>query len=143
MKLDLSSLANAVSQLEDFIDNYDSDIVRQFPQIKDQMRAGVIQAFEFTYELSHKMIKRYLEQTSANPSEVDGLSFQGLIRRAKQQGLLRSEPDIWMQYRAERGTTSHTYDDEKAQSIFENIPEFLEEARHLLKELQERNKLLD
>ena len=35
------------------------------------MRASAIQAFEFTYELSVRMIKRYLEQVSANPAEVD------------------------------------------------------------------------
>ena len=57
---------------------YDSDIVRQFPIIRNQMRASAIQAFEFTYELSIRMIKRYLEQVSANPSEVDLLDFRNL-----------------------------------------------------------------
>ena len=67
MKLDLSSLGNAVAQLEEGLVLYDSDIVRQFPIIRNQMRGGAIQAFEFTYELSVRMIKRYLEQASAIP----------------------------------------------------------------------------
>ena len=143
MKLDLSSIEDAVAQLEDALVQCDSEIVRQFPQIRNQMRAGAIQAFEFTYELSVKMIKRYLEQVSANPAEVDELSFQDLIRRAGQQGLLRSELDAWMRHRANRGTTSHTYNDERAERVFRSIPEFLEEVRHLLKELQAKNELLD
>ena len=143
MKLDLSPMEDAVAQLEDGLVQYDSDIVREFPQIRNQMRAGAIQAFEFTYELSVRMIKRYLEQVSANPAEVDELSFQDLIRRAGQQGLLRSELDVWMAYRANRGTTSHTYNEERAERIFRGIPEFLEEMRHLLRELRARNELLD
>ena len=143
MKLDLSPMEDAVAQLEDGLVQYDSDIVREFPQIRNQMRAGAIQAFEFTYELSVGMIKRYLEQVSANPAEIDELSFQDLIRRAGQQGLVRSELDAWMRYRANRGTTSHTYSEERAERVFRGIPEFLEEARHLLRELQAKNELLD
>ncbi len=143
MKLDLTPLEDAVAQLEDGLVQYDSDIVREFPQIRNQMRAGAIQAFEFTYELSVGMIKRYLEQVSVNPAEIDELSFQDLIRRAGQQGLVRSELDAWMRYRANRGTTSHTYSEERAERVFRGIPEFLEEARHLLRELQAKNELLD
>ena len=143
MKLDLTPLEDAVAQLEDGLVQLESDIVREFPQIRNQMRAGAIQAFEFTYELSVRLTKRYLEQVSANPAEIDELSFQDLIRRAGQQGLLRSELEAWMRYRASRGTTSHTYNEERAERVFRDIPEFLEEVRHLLRELQVRNESLD
>ncbi len=143
MKLDLSSLENAIAQLEDSLALCGSDIVRQYPVIKNQMRAGAIQAFEFTYELSVRMIKRYLEQVSPNPSEVDRLPFRNLIRQAWQQGLLLSSVDAWMMYRAQRGATSHTYNNDRAEGIFQAIPQFLEEARYLLRELQERNELLE
>ncbi len=143
MNLDLSPLENAVAQLEEGLTLYDSDIVRQYPVIRNQMRAGAIQAFEFTYELSVRMIRRYLEQVSANPGEVDQLDFRNLIRSAGQQGLLRSELNAWMQYRANRGTTSHTYNEERAERVFRGIPDFLEEARHLLKQLREKNELLN
>ena len=143
MKLELTPLEDAVAQLEDGLVQYGSDIVREFPQIRNHMRAGAIQAFEFTYELSVGMMRRYLEQVSANPAEIDELSFQDLIRRAGQQGLLRSELEGWMRYRASRGTTSHTYNEERAERVFRDIPEFLEEARYLLKELQAKNDLLD
>ena len=56
---------------------------------------------------------------------------------------MRSELDAWMGHRANRGTTSHTYNDERAERVFQGIPEFLEEARYLLKQLQEKNEHLD
>ena len=135
MKLDLSSLGNAVTQLEEGLvsvrlrhraaipDNSEPDESRRYPSIRIHLR-----------ELSVRMIKRYLEQVSANPAEVDGLDFRTLIRRAREQGLLHSELDAWMGYRANRGITSHTYNEESAERVFQGIPEFLEEARHLLKE---------
>jgi phosphoserine phosphatase len=45
----------------------------------------------------------------------------------------------WKEYREERGATSHAYDEDKAQEVFESIPAFLEEAKYLLAKLQERN----
>lgn len=143
MKLELSPLENAVSQLEDALVQYESDVVRQNPQIRNQMRAGAIQAFEFTYELSVGMIRRYLEQVSANPSEVDHLEFRSLIRRASEQGLLRSDLAAWMEHRRNRGLTSHVYSEPMAERVFQAARDFLDDIRHLLKQLQERNELLD
>lgn len=143
MNLDLSPLENAVSQLEEGIILYDSEIVRQHPEIRNQMRAGAIQAFEFTYELSVRMIQRYLEQVSANPAEVDRLEFRNLMRRASEQGLLRSDLSSWMGHRRNRGLTSHVYNEAMAERVFQAAQDFLDEVRYLLRELQERNERLD
>ncbi len=143
MKLDLSSLENAVSQLEEALYLYDSDVVRRHPVMRTHIRAGAIQAFEFTYELSVSMIMRYLKEVSANPRQVDQLSFRNLMRRAAQYDLLLSEPGDWESYRTARGATSHTYNEELADRVFQGIPKFLDEARYLLKQLQEKNELLD
>ncbi|CDS53867.1 hypothetical protein [Polaromonas sp. CG9_12] len=43
------------------------------------MRNSVIQCFDFSYELSWKMLKRYLEATQASPAALDTASFQNLI----------------------------------------------------------------
>ena len=96
------------------------------------LRDGVIQRFEYTYELSWKMLKRYLEATLPNPEEVDGMTFQALIRTGSEQGLLLTCWDRWVDYRKARGTTSHVYDGEKAREVFAIVPAFLQEARFLL-----------
>ena len=77
------------------------------------------------------MIKRHLEQASENPAQFDEMSFSTIMREAFQRGLVRSELSIWKEYRKLRGTTSHTYDENKARVVFEIVPDFLEEARHL------------
>ena len=142
-ELDLSPLENAVAQLQEALELYDSDIVRQYPETRNHFRAAAIQAFEFTYELGIAIIKRYLKEVSANPSQVDQLSFRNLMRRAAQHDLLLAEPNHWEDYRAARGSTSHAYNEALAAWVFQGIPEFLDEARYLLKQLQERNDLLD
>ena len=64
-----------------------------------QIRDRLTQRFEFTYEISHKMLKRQLEMTSAissNPAGMaevipagfDEMSFQDLIRSGNENGLL-------------------------------------------------------
>jgi nucleotidyltransferase substrate binding protein (TIGR01987 family) len=130
--LDLTSLEKAVAQM-------DAGLQEALAASRSELlRDGVIQRFEYTYELSWKMLKRYLEGTLPNPEEVDGMSFQTLIRTGSEQGLLLSGWDTWVRYRKARGTTSHTYDEEKAREVFRIVPEFLQEARYLLDRLNEK-----
>jgi nucleotidyltransferase substrate binding protein (TIGR01987 family) len=130
IELDISPLEKAIAALEVALDRY-----AQEPD--DLIRDACIQRFEFTYELSHKMLKRFLEATSANPDEFDRMSFQDLIRAGSERGLLLSDWAVWRDYRAKRGATSHTYDAEKAAEVFAIVPAFLEEARYLLDHLRD------
>ncbi|SRR5271157_818807 len=132
--LDIGALEKAVSSLEAALARHD-----QTPG-DDMIRDACIQRFEFTYELSHKMLKRYLEATSANPDEIDNLSFQDLIRTGSERGLLLSDWSRWKDYRTARSTTSHTYDEDKAREVFAIVPEFLREARYLRDQLREELK---
>ena len=132
MTLDFSSLEKAISQLEEGL-----RIAGRAPDNK-LMRDGVIQRFEYTYELSHKMLKRFLEATEASPEQFDEMSFADLIRTASERGLVLQGWDKWSQYRKLRGTTSHTYDAKKAAEVFAVIPEFLDEARYLHQKLKSR-----
>lgn len=119
MKLDLSPLENAVIQLEEARTCYHSDIAISDPRLKRHLRAAVIQAFEFTYELSFKMVRRYLAAASANPSELDSRVFTEIIRDAFKQDLVQSGLPAWKEYRSNRGATSHAYNEKKAQDVFE------------------------
>ena len=104
-----------------------------------QIRDGLIQRFEFTYEISHKMIKRYLESASPTPQEYDAMPFADLIRSANEQSLLRSDWPTWRQYREMRSKTSHTYDEAIALEVVAAIPEFLQEAV----ELRDKRRIAD
>jgi nucleotidyltransferase substrate binding protein (TIGR01987 family) len=135
MSLDYSSLANAIAQLEKSIGFATSDMARQDADLFEQLRNSVIQCFEFTYELSWKMLKRHLEAVSANPEELDNSSFQNLIRMGNEKGLLRSDWLRWKAYRQARTDSSHTYDSSKAEAVYALAPDFLEEARFLYRQL--------
>lgn len=130
--LDLRSLEAAIARLAEALDANKRDPGNAF------IRDSVVQRFEFTYEMSHKMLRRYLDMTSPDPEEVARMSFQDLIRTGSEQGLLRSDWERWRQWRQARGITSHTYDEAKARQVISVLPEFLEEARHLCGQLRER-----
>lgn len=142
MNLDFSSLANAIGQLEKSISFAKSDMAKQNDDLFEQLRNSVIQCFEFTYELSWKMLKRYLEETAANPEEIDTSSFQNLIRMGNEQGLLRSDWLRWKIYRQARTNSSHTYDADKAAKVYEIAPDFLEEAKYLYAQLVKKDQTL-
>ncbi|TCK71126.1 nucleotidyltransferase substrate binding protein (TIGR01987 family) [Lonepinella koalarum] len=93
VKLDFSPLINAIERLKEGLIRYQTDIS------DIQIRDGLIQRFEFTYELSHKMLKRYLAQISPNPEQYDSMSFQDLIRSGNEKGLLLGEWKDWKTYR--------------------------------------------
>ena len=143
MRLDLTPLDDAIAQLEEALVYHPSDLALRDPALKLQLRAAAIQAFEFTYELSFKMIKRHLEQASENPARIDEMSFKAIMREAYQRGLVQSELSVWEEYRKFRGTTSHTYAEDKARAVFESVPDFLREARYVRAQLRERNESLD
>ena len=131
LNFDLTPLNNAIARLNEGLIRYQTDIS------DTQIRDGLIQRFEFTYEISHKMLKRFLEYTSANPAEFDGMTFQDLIRTANERHLLLGDWQSWKKYRDMRSRTSHTYDEETAILVVAGIPAFLAEAQYLQHSLQE------
>ncbi len=83
-------------------------------------------------------MRRHLAETEADPSAAAELTFNALIRRGYDLGLLEAELADWQDFRRSRGTTSHAYDSAKAQAVFEIIPMFLSEARFLLARIAAR-----
>ena len=139
MNIDFSPLANAISQLEKSIAFATSEMAENDKDLFEQFRNSVIQCFEFTYELSHKMLKRYLEETAANPEEIDLSTFQNLIRIGNEKGLLRSDWTVWRDYRHARSNSSHTYDSNKAEAVYHIAADFLAEAHYLYRQLQAKS----
>jgi nucleotidyltransferase substrate binding protein (TIGR01987 family) len=91
--LDLRSLVNAIDRLREGLARYQQDITDTL------IRDGLIQRFEFTYEVSQKMLKRYLEMASATPEQFDSMPFADVIRTGNEQGLLLSDWPRWRQFR--------------------------------------------
>ena len=104
----------------------------------DIIRDGLIQRFEFSYEISHKILKRFLQNISANSEQFDEMNFADLIRSANQQNLLLGNWQNWKKYRDMRNRTSHTYDEQVAIAIVAEFPDFLKEIKYLLVKIKER-----
>lgn len=139
MSLDYTPLGNAIAQLEKSLAYAHSPAALADPRLREQLRNSVIHCFEFTYELCWKMLKRYLEETEANPADMDMGTFQNLIRLGNERGLLRTDWSQWKTYRQARTDSSHTYDAAKAEAVFSIAPDFLMEAQALLLELTRRS----
>lgn len=92
-------------------------------------KQGVIQAFECTYELGWNTLKDYLVWQG-----ITGIvGSRDTIREGFSGGLL-ADGQGWMDMLIDRNRTSHTYNEEIAESILQNI-----QQRHhpLLKALEE------
>jgi nucleotidyltransferase substrate binding protein (TIGR01987 family) len=131
-QLDLSSIQKAVASLDEAVTEYQKNKNNKF------VRDATIQRFEYTYELSHKMLKRYLELTEPSAEEIDQMSFPNLIRTGSERGLILTGWDRWKIFRDARNLTSHTYNEKKASEVCDIIPHFLQDAQYLLSQLKGR-----
>jgi len=139
MKLDLSSLRKAVESLEKALQVANDGVFMS--QLNDEqkqtVRAGVIQNFEFTYELCWKFMQRWL-QVNLGSAYVAGVSRRQLFRLGAEHRLI-SDVNRWMEYHDARNETAHTYDENAAEDVFEAAQKFLADARGLLEALEARN----
>lgn len=77
---------------------------------------GMIQAFECTHELAWKMTKDFLEEKGN--SELFG--SKDTTRLAFKLGIIENG-EVWMDMIKSRNLTSHTYNEDTAQSIVADI----------------------
>lgn len=131
-KPNIQPFEKAILRLEEGLARYQGDVE------DTQIRDGLVKRVEFTYELGHRLLKRFLEYASPTPEQIDAMTFQDMIRTANEQGLLLGNWTNWRRYREMRGKTSHTYDEALAQEVVAGIPAFLDEARYLRDQLKRR-----
>ena len=105
-----SNYKKALSQLDSAV-----KLMRQ-RELSDLEKQGLIQAFEFTYELAWNTLKDYLLWQGIK--EITG--SRDTIREAFANGLV-ADGDAWMKMLADRNRTSHTYNEETAREITTNI----------------------
>lgn len=77
---------------------------------------GLIQAFEYTYELSWNMLKDYLE----DQGDINITGSRDAFRLAFKRELIE-EGEIWMDMVRSRTLTSHTYNEELAEKVADAI----------------------
>lgn len=107
------------------IENYQKAVQRlaeanleyQLHPENDVIRDGMIQRFEFTFELAWKASKEYLlEQGVSND-----LHFPKQVLRAAYENHMIDDEAVWLKMLTSRNSTSHIYDDRIAAAIAEDI----------------------
>ena len=84
--------------------------------ISDLEKEGVIQRFEFTHELAWNVMKDFFEYQGA--TNING--SRDATREAFKIGLI-ADGETWMDMIKSRNKTSHTYDEETANEIYNKI----------------------
>ncbi len=139
MPLHLDNLRDSIKALDELLTASEDDArMGRLSEIERiGIRAGVVKHFEITYELSWKLMARWLNANVASGT-ADGVTRRQLYRLSAANKLI-SDVDRWMQHHDARNTTSHIYDREKAQQVYEAVKVFTQDAPQLLKALEARN----
>lgn len=123
LELAMQKLENAFSRLKGGVE-----------VAKDELdKDGVIQRFEFTFELLWKTLKMFLEYQG-----IDVKSPRDSLKEAFRMGLIDDE-EIYLDMLEDRNLTSHIYDEEVSEEIFKRIKSrYVQLFEKVLKKLYER-----
>lgn len=83
--------------------------------VEDLLKEGLIQRFEYTHELAWKVMKDYAEYQGY----TDIRGSRDAFRKAFEMEIITDKR--WMESIADRNLTSHNYDDETAEAIYEAV----------------------
>ena len=86
-------------------------------QLNEFEADGLIQRFEFTFELAWKLMKSYADYQGTD-KEIMG--SRDAVRWAFENGLIENS-DVWMEMIKRRNDTSHTYDEDTAADVVERV----------------------
>lgn len=99
--------------------------------LKPHLRSAVIQSFEYTYELAVRTLKRVLVERAESAAAINDLSFSDVLRRGLDAGF-GTDLDTWRRWRDLRNSTSHAYDEQRAQAVALEVPQFAAAMDRLL-----------
>lgn len=136
MKINITPLKDALLQLEKSMNYLKQE---KDPDLKEQFRNSAIQCFEFTYELSYKMVRRHLEQIVSTPEELRQMNFADFIRTGAEAGVV---PDVkrFLRYRDRRNMTSHTYNRKKAEEVVAVLDDFAKDIHFIVNKMEKKDE---
>ena len=110
-----------MEKLQNKLINYSKAVDRLKESLKrdetdDIVLDAVIQRFEFTYELSWKLLKEYLSYNGLTDVRTPREAFKEAFSTE-----VVDEGDVWIDMLNDRNLTSHTYDKAEAKEIYARI----------------------
>ena len=107
----LNSYRKALSRLAEVVN------VMKVRQLNDFEADGLIQRFEFTFELAWKLMKSYADYQGTD-KEIMG--SRDAVRWAFENKLI-VDSDVWMEMIKRRNDTSHNYDEDTAADVIMRV----------------------
>ena len=106
----VNNFNNALARLKEGVAKYD--------EANDLLRDGVIQRFEFTFELAWKTLKAVFEDEG-----LTGLNSPKTVLREAFAAELIKDDELWLSMLSDRNSTAHIYSEQLAIEICKNIQE--------------------
>ena len=119
--IQLGELKRAITRLKEALAIPKDDIVRD----------SVIQRFEFTVELSWKVLQRYLKASGISET----LSPKNTFREAAKLNLV-TDVEAWLRFIDARNLSSHTYKESLAEEVYASAREIPPHADALVESLE-------
>ncbi|WP_367363957.1 HI0074 family nucleotidyltransferase substrate-binding subunit [Candidatus Tisiphia endosymbiont of Nedyus quadrimaculatus] len=128
IELGFSKLSRALISLEDIVFK---------PMLEDRSNIdATIQRFEFTIELFWKLLRVILE------SKGVAVQYPKDVLREAFKGHLIDHEQEWLKMLLDRNITSHTYDEQLADKIYNNIKSYIPTLRSTFDKLNFLNQQL-
>ena len=130
--MNITSLKQSVQDLEKALEichkNTESGVLRD----------ACIYRFKNAYEITLRMIKRYLKETSSNPFEIEKLTFNQMISKAFGASLIKLEFKDWKKFRDHLIKMSEFYEEDELDEVLKGIPFFLKDVKYFISRLNEK-----
>ena len=85
-------------------------------ELTDLEKQGMIQGFEFTFELAWNVMKDYLEEQGI----IGIIGSKGAVRQAFNKSII-NDGQVWMDMIEDRNLAAHSYDEETARELVASI----------------------
>ena len=92
----------------------------------------LVKRFEFTFEMSWKAVRRYLDFIG-----IEALHPRAAFKEAFSQGLVSNE-EIWLDMIEQRNVSSHTYDEIGVSDLKEKVEQYWQAFETLKREIDKR-----
>lgn len=116
LEIQIQQLDKALSRLEETLSMEPTQVNKD----------ATIQRFEFTFELSWKLMKSF-----AFNKGLETVSPKDSLRTAAQLGLIE-DVEMWFDFLDARNNSSHVYNENMASEVYEEIKKFLPAVKKLM-----------
>lgn len=124
LEVTIQQFEKAVRRLKEVLELEETDVIRD----------SAIQRFEFTLDISWKMLKTFLEEKKG----IICVSPKECFREAYRQGVIDYDED-WIEFVNMRNETVHTYNEDTAKEIYSKLSNTLSHFEKLLDAVKKAN----